>query len=72
MDEDDELEAMKRMMGFSSFDSTKGKKVQGDVSGVFKAKASNYRQYMNREKGFNRPLSPPPAERKSYRGSTPS
>jgi U4/U6.U5 tri-snRNP-associated protein 3 len=57
------MERMKQMMGISSFGSTKGKKVQADVSGVFKPKKSNYRQYMNRERGFNRPLSPPPAEK---------
>lgn len=52
-----------RMMGFSGFGTTKGKKVVGaDVSGVAKNKKSTYRQYMYREGGFNRRLSPPPPE----------
>lgn len=50
---------MLQMMGFGSFESTKGKKVEGtDHSGVKKKKKAKFRQYMNREKGFNRPLSP--------------
>lgn len=48
---------MKRIMGFSGFSSTKGKKVEGnnvgDVHVILKRK---YRQYMNRKGGFNRPL----------------
>lgn len=64
MDEDDEPldddeAAMQAMMGFSGFGSTKGKKVAGnDVGGVRKEKKTEYRQYMNRQGGFNRPLSP--------------
>ncbi|XP_026473872.1 U4/U6.U5 small nuclear ribonucleoprotein 27 kDa protein-like [Ctenocephalides felis] len=52
----DEQEMMKTM-GFCGFDTTKGKKVQGnnvgDVHVILKRK---YRQYMNRKGGFNRPL----------------
>ncbi|KAF9932892.1 hypothetical protein FBU30_007051 [Linnemannia zychae] len=48
---------MMAMMGFGGFDSTKGKKVAGaDVSGVDIKKQRQYRQYMNRRGGFNRPL----------------
>ncbi len=46
-------------MGFAGFASTKNTKVKGnDVSGVRKEKKTEYRQYMNRVGGFNRPLSP--------------
>lgn len=52
----DEQEMMK-LMGFCSFDSTKGKKVDGnDVGGVHVILKRKYRQYMNRKGGFNRPL----------------
>ncbi|KAG5358155.1 hypothetical protein CJU89_4658 [Yarrowia sp. B02] len=57
-DSDDEFQ---RMMGMSSasFGSTKHKKVAGNqVGGVSKPKATQYRQYMNRQGGFNRALSP--------------
>ncbi|KAF9100271.1 hypothetical protein BGX29_009300 [Mortierella sp. GBA35] len=48
---------MMAMMGFGGFDSTKGKKVAGaDVSGVDIKQQRQYRQYMNRRGGFNRPL----------------
>lgn len=58
-EEDDEMAAMKAMMGFGGFGSTKGKKVAGnDVGAVHKGKKLEYRQYMNRQGGFNRPLSP--------------
>lgn len=61
----DEDEMMRQMMGFSSFDTTKEKKVVGkNVGGVAKVKPSGFRQYMNRSGGFNRELSPPPTERK--------
>lgn len=51
-----EIEMMK-LMGFGSFDSTKGKKVEGnDVYVANIAKKRRYRQYMNRRGGFNRPL----------------
>lgn len=58
-EEDEDMAAMQAMMGFGSFGSTKGKKVVGNnVGGVSKEKKSEYRQYMNRQGGFNRPLSP--------------
>ncbi|KAI8625415.1 hypothetical protein F5Y19DRAFT_270213 [Xylariaceae sp. FL1651] len=57
--EDDEMSAMQAMMGFGGFDTTKGKKVPGNNAGaIYKAKKTEYRQYMNRVGGFNRPLSP--------------
>lgn len=50
-------EQMRIMMGFSGFDTTKGKKVEGaDVGAVNIKKRRQYRQYMNRRGGFNRPL----------------
>ncbi|XP_065185330.1 U4/U6.U5 small nuclear ribonucleoprotein 27 kDa protein-like [Sycon ciliatum] len=53
---DAEAEMMK-VMGFSNFDTTKGKSVQGtDVSAALIRKERRYRQYMNRRGGFNRPL----------------
>lgn len=66
MDEDDDLEVeedgmgdMAAMMGFGGFGSTKGKKVVGNnVGAIRKEKKTEYRQYMNRVGGFNRPLSP--------------
>lgn len=59
VEEDDEMAAMQAMMGFGNFGSTKGKKVAGNnVGSVRKEKKSEYRQYMNRQGGFNRPLSP--------------
>ncbi|EGR49525.1 uncharacterized protein TRIREDRAFT_106309 [Trichoderma reesei QM6a] len=55
----DDLAAMQALMGFGGFDTTKGKKIPGnDVGAVRKEKKSEYRQYMNRQGGFNRPLSP--------------
>ena len=55
--ETDGLDAMQAMMGFGSFGSTKGKKIPGNnVSAVRKEKKTEYRQYMNRVGGFNRPL----------------
>jgi U4/U6.U5 tri-snRNP-associated protein 3 len=57
--EDDGMAAMQAMMGFGGFSTTQNKKVAGnDVSAVRKEKKSEYRQYMNRVGGFNRPLSP--------------
>lgn len=57
--DDDGMDAMQAMMGFGSFASTKGTKVAGNNAGaVRKAKRTEYRQYMNRQGGFNRPLSP--------------
>ncbi|KAF4628987.1 hypothetical protein G7Y89_g9163 [Cudoniella acicularis] len=57
--EDDGMAAMQAMMGFGSFNTTHQKKVLGnDISAVRKEKKTEYRQYMNRVGGFNRPLSP--------------
>lgn len=60
-DEDEDSEAeMLRLMGFKGFKSTKETKVPGNDKNyaVFKMKKTEYRQYMNRVGGFNRPLSP--------------
>ncbi|KZC06012.1 U4/U6.U5 small nuclear ribonucleoprotein 27 kDa protein [Dufourea novaeangliae] len=52
-----EEQEMMRIMGFCGFDSTKGKKVDGnDVGAVHVILKRKYRQYMNRKGGFNRPL----------------
>jgi hypothetical protein len=52
-------ELMRKTMGFSSFRSTQNTKVPGNnIYGVRKEKKTEYRQYMNRKGGFNRPLSP--------------
>lgn len=57
--EEDGLSMMKAIMGFSNFATTHQKKVPGNnVSAVRKEKKTEYRQYMNRVGGFNRPLSP--------------
>lgn len=59
VEEEDEILAMKSMMGFADFGTTNQKKVPGNnVSAVRKEKKTEYRQYMNRVGGFNRPLSP--------------
>lgn len=60
IDDEDEEATMKRVMGFQMFRSTKNTKVPGNETnhGVWKKKAAEYRQYMNRVGGFNRPLSP--------------
>ncbi len=58
---DEELqEQMQKMMGFATFKSTKNTKVPGNdkLYAVRKEKKTEYRQYMNRVGGFNRPLSP--------------
>lgn len=60
-DGEDDLEAqMRKVMGFGGFRSTKNTKVPGNDKnyGVRKEKKTEYRQYMNRVGGFNRPLSP--------------
>ncbi|KZF21382.1 DUF1777-domain-containing protein [Xylona heveae TC161] len=56
----DSVEAqMKAVMGFGGFKTTKNTKVPGnDIYMVRKEKKTEYRQYMNRVGGFNRPLSP--------------
>ncbi|XP_014208833.1 U4/U6.U5 small nuclear ribonucleoprotein 27 kDa protein [Copidosoma floridanum] len=52
-----EEQQMMRTMGFCGFDTTKGKKVDGnDVGAVHVILKRKYRQYMNRKGGFNRPL----------------
>jgi len=60
MDLDDEEAKLKRVMGFKGFKTTKETKVPGNDKnyGVRRAKKAEYRQYMNRVGGFNRPLSP--------------
>ncbi|KAF1966399.1 hypothetical protein BU23DRAFT_560209 [Bimuria novae-zelandiae CBS 107.79] len=57
---DDETWEMAQVMGFARFRSTKNTKVPGnDLNyGVRKEKKMEARQYMNRQGGFNRPLSP--------------
>ncbi|KAL9067064.1 MAG: hypothetical protein Q9161_007154 [Pseudevernia consocians] len=58
-DSDPEIAEMRKAMGFTGFKSTKNTKVKGNnVYGVRKEKKTEYRQYMNRIGGFNRPLSP--------------
>lgn len=58
-DEDSEDALLRKMMGFSTFKTTQNKKIPGNnVYGIRKEKAAQYRQYMNRTGGFNRPLSP--------------
>lgn len=57
--EDDGMAAMQAMMGFGGFATTHQKKVEGNnIGAVRKEKKTEYRQYMNRVGGFNRPLSP--------------
>ncbi|KAJ4348057.1 uncharacterized protein N0V89_009429 [Didymosphaeria variabile] len=57
---DDDTWEMARVMGFARFKSTKNTKVPGnDLNyGVRREKKMEARQYMNRQGGFNRPLSP--------------
>ncbi|CAG7918092.1 unnamed protein product [Penicillium olsonii] len=58
-DEDDIEAQMRKAMGFTRFRTTKNTKIPGnDIYGVRKEKKIEYRQYMNRQGGFNRPLSP--------------
>ncbi|XP_051957435.1 U4/U6.U5 small nuclear ribonucleoprotein 27 kDa protein [Xyrauchen texanus] len=54
---EEEIEMMK-LMGFGSFESTKGKKQDGsaNASAINVSQKRKYRQYMNRKGGFNRPL----------------
>ena len=60
LDGEDEEAFLARIMGFPSFRSTKNTKVPGNERNyaVSKVKKAEYRQYMNRVGGFNRPLSP--------------
>ncbi|KAH9524587.1 U4/U6.U5 small nuclear ribonucleoprotein [Bulinus truncatus] len=54
---DEEQMSMMKLMGFANFDTTKGKKVDGnEISAVNLQRKRRYRQYMNRRGGFNRPL----------------
>jgi U4/U6.U5 tri-snRNP-associated protein 3 len=58
-DEDEDDALLRSMMGFATFKSTQNTKVPGNnIYGVRKEKKTEYRQYMNRVGGFNRPLSP--------------
>jgi len=58
--EDDSMADMAAMMGFGGFGTTQMKQVAGNnIGAVRKEKKTEYRQYMNRQGGFNRPLSPP-------------
>ncbi|XP_020491989.1 U4/U6.U5 small nuclear ribonucleoprotein 27 kDa protein isoform X1 [Labrus bergylta] len=54
---EEEIEMMK-LMGFSTFDSTKGKKsaAAANAHAINVSMKRKYRQYMNRKGGFNRPL----------------
>ncbi|KAK5052048.1 hypothetical protein LTR84_002852 [Exophiala bonariae] len=59
VDEDEDDALLRRMMGFTTFKTTQDTKVPGNqIYGVRKEKKTEYRQYMNRVGGFNRPLSP--------------
>jgi U4/U6.U5 tri-snRNP-associated protein 3 len=59
MVDDDGLADMQAMMGFGGFGTTHQQKVAGnEIYAVRKEKKTEYRQYMNRVGGFNRPLSP--------------
>ncbi|KAG7381537.1 U4/U6.U5 small nuclear ribonucleoprotein [Phytophthora pseudosyringae] len=56
-----EEEQMKLLLGFGGFDSTKGKAVDENLKSAATGTARRetkreYRQYMNRRGGFNRPL----------------
>ncbi|KAF9732027.1 hypothetical protein PMIN06_000190 [Paraphaeosphaeria minitans] len=57
---DDDTWEMAQAMGFARFKSTKNTKVPGNDKnyGVRREKKMEARQYMNRQGGFNRPLSP--------------
>jgi U4/U6.U5 tri-snRNP-associated protein 3 len=59
-DVDDDTWELMYTMGFAGFKSTKNRKVPGNDKnyGVRKDKQMEARQYMNRQGGFNRPLSP--------------
>jgi len=59
VDEDDEDARLRKLMGFTTFKTTQNTKIPGNnIFGVRKEKKTEYRQYMNRVGGFNRPLSP--------------
>ena len=47
---DEEQEAMMKMMGFGSFNTTQGEKVKGNAAGFAKVKSTRQaRQFMNRK-----------------------
>ncbi|KAL5511162.1 hypothetical protein ACEPAH_4377 [Sanghuangporus vaninii] len=55
--ETEEEAALRAMLGFGGFGSTKGKPVLGNEEGAVEIKKQRtWRQYMNRRGGFNRPL----------------
>ena len=57
-DVDEEMDVA-AVMGFEEFDTTKNKDHSAsDLSGVNRKSKRKYRQFMNRQGGFNRPLSP--------------
>ncbi|EXJ90459.1 hypothetical protein A1O1_03561 [Capronia coronata CBS 617.96] len=59
VDEEDEEALLRKLMGFTTFKTTQNTKVPGNqIYGVRREKKIEYRQYMNRVGGFNRPLSP--------------
>lgn len=58
-DEDQTEAQMRKALGFTRFRTTKNTKIPGNqIYAVRKEKKIEYRQYMNRQGGFNRPLSP--------------
>lgn len=67
--ESDSLETkLLESMGFKSFSSTKNQHVKGtDCYGIYFKQRTEYRQYMNREGGFNRSLSPTRTDRKKIK-----
>lgn len=59
-----------KMMGFENFNTTKNKHVKGtDCYAVHFKQKTEYRQYMNRELGFNRELSPTRGDKKKIKMS---
>jgi U4/U6.U5 tri-snRNP-associated protein 3 len=57
VDDDNDEMSMMKLMGFSDFNTTKGKHVPGnDTYAANIVQKRKYRQYMNRRGGFNRPL----------------
>jgi U4/U6.U5 tri-snRNP-associated protein 3 len=59
IEEDESIADMQAMLDIRGFGTTKQKKIAGnDAYAVRKEKKTVYRQYMNRQGGFNRPLSP--------------
>ena len=56
-EEQDEEAEMRKFLGFDGFNTTKGKEVLDNHAGAVASRTSReYRQYMNRKGGFNRPL----------------